>query len=238
MKPLLLSLLAVATAAAVDVPPQPLAQKGALVFSDDFARAELGDKWRVTTPTFAIADGVLRASQTKPEHGAVGRADIGLKDLVLELKFRFDGAKSINVVCNDRAWKESHGSHICRVSLSPDGLFLGDDKERLSHTIEEMAKDPARKAEVAKLVAGRSVKVPMTLEPERWYRLCMEIVGDEMRVSIDDKPVGWLKSSGIAHPTKTDFHFTVSGAEKEFALFDDVRVWAAEPAKSPASAAR
>jgi hypothetical protein len=233
MKTILLSLLAVATAAAAgDVPAQPLAKKGALVFSDDFARAELGDKWRVTTPTFAIADDVLRASQTKPEHGAVARADINLKDLVLELKFRFEGAKSINVVCNDRAWKESHGSHICRVTLSPEGLFLGDDKERLSHTIEEMAKDPARKAEVAKLVAGRSAKFPMKLEPARWYRLTMEIVGDEMRASIDDQPVGFLKSSGIGHPNKTDFHFTVSGTEKEFALFDDVHVWAAEPAKA------
>lgn len=241
MKTILLSILAlatVATAAAGDVPAQPIAQKGALVFSDDFERPELGDKWKVTTPTFAITDGVLRASQTKPEHGAVARADIGLKDLVLELKFRFEGAKSINVVCNDRAWKESHGSHICRVFLAPTGLFLGDDKERLSHAIEEMEKDPARKAEVAKLVAGRSVKVPMKLEPARWYRLSWEIAGDEMRVSIDDKPVGWLKSSGIAHPTKTDFHFTVSGTEKEFALFDDVRVWAAEPAKASSAAAR
>jgi hypothetical protein len=236
MKTILLSLLAVATAIAGDVPAQPLAKKSGLVFSDDFARAELGDKWRVTTPTFAITDGMLRASQTKPEHGAVARAEIGLKDLVLELKFRFEGAKNINVVCNDRAWKESHGSHVCRVSLSPDGLFLGDDKERLSHTIEEMAKDPARKAEVAKLVAGRSVKIPMKLEPERWYRLAWEIVGDEMRVSLDDQPVGWLKSSGIAHPNKTDFHFTVSGTEKGFALFEDVRVWAAEPAKAGTSA--
>jgi hypothetical protein len=216
---------------AAEVPAQPLAEKGALIFSDDFERGELGGKWRVTTPAFAIADGVLRCSQTKPEHGAVGRVDIGQKDLVLEFKFRFEGATNINAVCNDRAWKDSHGSHICRVSLSPKGIMLGDDKERWSHAIEEMRKDPVRKAEVEKLTAGRSVTFPMKLEQNRWYRLGLEIVGDEMRVSLDDQAVGHLKSSGIAHPIKSDFHFTVSGSASQFALFDEVRVWAAKAAK-------
>ena len=120
MRSILLALLAFSCdhVCAADVPSQPIAKKGALIFSDEFDRDELGDAWKVTTPTFTIADGVLRCSQTKAAHGAVGRVDIGLKDLVLELKFRFEGANSINVVCNDRAWKDSHGSHICRVSLS------------------------------------------------------------------------------------------------------------------------
>ena len=227
-----LILIAAAASLAADPPAQPLAKKGALIFSDDFERAELGGKWKVTTPTFVIAEGVLRCSQTKPEHGAVGRVDIGLKDLVLELRFRFEGASSINVVCNDRAWKEGHAGHICRVSLSPRGIMLGDDKERLSHAMEEMRKDPARKAEVEKFTAGRSVTIPMKLEEHRWYRLTMEIAGDELRACLDEKPVGYLKSSGIAHPIKSDFHFTVSGNATQFALFDDVRVWAAEPAQA------
>ncbi len=216
---------------AAELPAQPIAKKGSLIFFDDFERAELGPKWKVTTPTYVITDGLLRCSQTNPNHGAVGRVDIAQKDLVLELKFRFEGASSINVVCNDRAWKDSHGSHICRVSLSPKQIMLGDDKERMSHAIEEMRKDPARKAEVAKPTAGRSVVIPMKLETGRWYQLSMEIVGDEMRASLDGKAVGYLKSSGIAHPIKSDFHFTVSGNATQAAFFDDVRVWAAEPSK-------
>jgi hypothetical protein len=42
----------------------------------------------------------------------------------------------------------------------------------------------------------------------------------------DDKAVGYLKSPGLAHPTKSDFHFTVSGKD---AHFDEVRIYAAEP---------
>lgn len=225
-KRLLVFTLLSAAAFAADVPAQPLAKRGALIFSDDFDRAELGSKWRVTTPTLTVSDGALHGIQTKPEHGAVGRVDIGQKDLVLEFKFRFEGATNINAVCNDRNYRLSHGSHLCRVSLSPKGLLLGDDKTRWDHTVEELRKDPARKAEVDKLTAGTTTNVPMKFEPHRWYRLTLEIVGDEMRACLDDRPVGYLKSPGIAHPTKTDFHFTISGKD---ALFDDVRVWAAAP---------
>jgi hypothetical protein len=232
MKTLLLSVLAFAAPClAADPPAQPIAKKGALLFTDDFGRTELGDKWRVTTPTFAIADGVLRCSQTKPTHGAVGHVYIAQKDLVLEFKFRFEGATHINAVWNDKDWKDGHAGHICRVSLSPNGIMLGDDKERMNHAIEEMRKDPARKAEVEKLTAGRSVNIPMKLEEHRWYRLTMEVVGDELRASLDGKAIGYLKSSGIAHPTKSDFHFTVSGDATQFALFDDVNVWAATRAE-------
>ena len=85
--PLLGVFAAVTVASAADVPAQPIAKKGASVFSDDFERSELGAKWRVTTPTFVIADGVLKCSQTKPTHGAVGRVDIAQKDLVLDSSF-------------------------------------------------------------------------------------------------------------------------------------------------------
>ena len=217
---------AIALSIASDPPAQPLAKKGALIFSDDFSAPELSKAWRVTYPSFVIADGALKASQTKPEHSAVGRVHVGLKDLVIEFKFRLGGATSINAVCNDLEYKEGHGGHICRVSLSPKQIFLGDDKERLRHEIEEMKKDPARKEEVKKLTAGREQSIPIALDPARWYALAMEIVGDEMRVSLDGKAVGYLKSSGLAHPMKREFYFAVSGQD---ALFDDVRIWAAEP---------
>jgi hypothetical protein len=42
---------------------------------------------------------------------------------------------------------------------------------------------------------------------------------------LDDKPVGWLKSSGLAHATKPDLKISVSGRQ---ALFDDLKVWAVE----------
>ena len=44
----------------------------------------------------------------------------------------------------------------------------------------------------------------------------MAVVGDEMRVALDGKPVASLKSPGFAHPTKSGFGFTVSDKEVHF----------------------
>ena len=52
----------------------------------------------------------------------------------------------------------------------------------------------------------------------------IEIVGDLMKVAVDGKPVAELRSPGIAHETKTSFHFTVSGPGMRF---DDVHIRAA-----------
>jgi hypothetical protein len=194
---------------------------GALLFSDDFNRAELGSAWRVLHPECVIADGTLKITQVK-EHSAVGMVKVGAKDVTVEFRFRLGGATSVNAVFNDRDFKEGHGGHLARVSLSPRRIFLADDKERLRHDIEEMRKDPKRKAEADQLTAGRTASFPTRLEPDRWYQLTMSIVGNEMRVSLDGKPIGSLKSFGLAHPVKSDFYFAVSGKD---ARFDDVRIW-------------
>jgi hypothetical protein len=120
------------------------AKRDAPIFSDDFNCAELGDAWRVSTPTFVLADGALKATQTHP-HSAVGMVKVGRKDGVIECRFRFDGATVINTVFNDRDFKDGHGGHLARVSLSPNRIYLSDDKERLRHDSEEMRKDPKRK---------------------------------------------------------------------------------------------
>ncbi len=227
MKISLLILLACAPLLrAAEVPSQPIAKKGALIFSDDFSAPELAKAWRISFPSFTVAEGVLQASQTKPEHSAVGRTPVGAKDLVIEFKCRLGGATQINAVLNDLQYKDGHGGHLCRVSLSPRQIFLGDDKERLRRGIEEMKKDPARRDEVKRLTAGRTRSIPTTLDPARWYAYAVEIVGDEMRVSLDGQPIGFLKSSGLAHPDKREFYFAVGGSG---AQFDEVRIWKAEP---------
>lgn len=92
----------------------------------------------------------------------------------------------------------------------------------MRNDIYEMKKDPARKAEVAKLLAGRSVTYPAKLRAGQWYTLVAETVGDAMRVTLDGRPAGYLKSSGIAHPTKSKIELGVAGKD---GLFDDLKVW-------------
>jgi hypothetical protein len=98
----------------------------------------------------------------------------------------------------------------------------------MRNDIYAMKKDPSKKAEVAKLLAGRSVTYPAKLETGKWYTLVVETIGDEMRVTIDGKPAGFLKSSGIAHATKSKIELGVAGKD---GFFDDIKVWNAETAR-------
>ena len=205
----------------------PSAKDRKLVCQDQFDRAEPGDAWRIPIPTFTISNGVLVGSQTRDDHGAVARAKAEMRDGIVEFRFRLNGSSGFNCVFEDREHKGTHAGHICRVSIAPKQIRLGDDCEGvMRNDIFEMRKDPARKAEAEKLLVGRSKALPVNLTNGQWYRLRIEIIGQEMRVSLDDKVLGSLTSPGIGHPIKREFGFTVNGKTAEF---DDLSVWSTEP---------
>ncbi len=204
---------------------EPLAQKGELLFTDDFERSDLGN-WKPLIPTFAVQNGVLKGWQTRDDHGAVGRVYRPMKDVIVEFKYKLDGSTGFNAVFDEQKFKGSHAGHICRVAFTPKQILLADDKEgAMRNDIDLMRKDPAKKAEVAKLLVGRSFVVKLTPAPEAWHNVMIEILGDQMRLTVDGKELGTLKSPGIAHEAKSSFHFTVNG---EGVLFDDVRIWQAK----------
>jgi hypothetical protein len=75
---------------------------------------------------------------------------------------------------------------------------------------------------VAELLKGRQITYPTQLEVGKWYTLVVETIGDEMRVTLDGKPAAYLKSSGIAHATKSKIELGVAGKN---GFFDDIKVW-------------
>ena len=199
-----------------------VASAGEVLFSDDFERAELGAAWKSSIPAFQIENGVLKSWQARDDHGAVGGIKVNRKDMIVEFSFRLAGSKTFNAVWDDKALKESHAGHVCRVVFAPTQIRLGDDKEGIMRNdIFAMRRDPKRKSEADKLLVGRGANFPAKIEQDRWYRARIEIQGDTLHVTLDGKPVGSLTSPGIGHANKSDFHFTVTGTG---ALFDDVRV--------------
>lgn len=223
------------------IPEAPIARKGALLFSDDFQGAEPAKEWHKVVPTFVVADGVLRGTQTrdkdvpaadgKPEvkaHAAVHGLQVPTKDSVVEARIRFEGATMMDVEFDDREYKGAHYGHICRAQVRLNEVRLMDEKEgTMRNDIRAMASDPSKKEERNRLLAGRNATFPVKLEEKTWYTLVVETVGDEMRVSIDGKAVGYLKSPGIGHATKSKIELGVAGKD---GLFDDIKVWNAEPA--------
>jgi hypothetical protein len=224
------------------VPAVPIAEKKELLFADDFASAAPAKPWHRVVPTFAFEKGVLTGTQTRDKdvptadgksvvkaHAAVHGLEIPTKDSVVEVKIRFDGATMIDVEFDDRAYTGAHYGHICRAQVRLAGVTIIDERDgTMRNDIYAMKKDPAKKAEVAKLLAGRSITCPAKLEAGKWYALAVETVGEAMRVSIDGKPMAYLKSSGIGHATKSKIELGVAGKSGSF---DDLKVWNAVPAK-------
>jgi hypothetical protein len=236
----LVSLLAVAAglvaAELPRVPAEPIAAKAELLFADDFQGAEPAKLWHKVVPTFAVENGALKGTQTRDKnlpaadgkpavtaHAAVHGLELPTKDSIVEVKIRFEGASMIDVEFDDRKYTGAHYGHLCRAQVRLDRVTLIDERDgTMRNDIYQMNQDPAKKAERTKLLAGRMATYPLKLETGRWYTLVVETIGDEMRVTIDGRPVGYLKSSGIAHPTKSKIEFGVAGKD---GYFDDLKVW-------------
>lgn len=193
------------------------------LFQDDFSHEGLRE-WKSVIPAFEVRDGVLHAHQARADHGAVGRVHRPMRDVAAEFRFRLEGSTSFNAVFDDQAHKGSHAGHILRVAFTPGRITLGDDKEGvMRNDIYELRRTPEGKQKSAELLKGRSASVAVKLEQERWHSVRIEVKGDLLRVFLDGKPAGELRSPGVAHPTKTSFHFTVNGKGMSF---DDVRLTA------------
>jgi hypothetical protein len=224
------------------IPTESIAKKKEVLFSDDFQGAEPAKVWHKVVPTFAVENGTLKGTQTRDQnipaadgkpavtaHAAVHGLEIPTKDSVVECKIRFEGATMIDVEFDDRKYTGAHYGHLCRAQVRLNGVTVIDERDgTMRNDIYEMTKDPTKKEERAQLLKGRTVTYPAKLEPGKWYTLVVETVGDEMRVTLDGQPAAYLKSSGIAHETKSKIELGVAGKD---GFFDDIKVWNAEPAK-------
>jgi hypothetical protein len=219
---------------------QPLlARPGKLLFEDDFSRGEIGPKWKVGMGFFNIENGVLRGAENPADkHGGFAKTRFEFKDVVAEFSFKFDGSTSFNFTMDDSSYKASHAGHICRVSVYPTQIYLGDMKfgamkNEVYAKLHDPNTTPAEKKEVQASIKDKSATFKMAIDPAAWHQARVEIVGDEMLVSIDGKTAGYLKSEGIGHPSKNLLGFTILGTST---LLDNVKVW--EATASPEWATR
>ena len=231
---------------AADLPPVPaqsIAKKKELLFSDDFESATTNKLWHRVVPTFAFEKGMLKGTQTRDKnapaadgkpavqaHAAVHGLELPTKDSVVECRIKLEGATFVSVEFDDRKYTGAHYGHICLAQVRTNGVTIIDQRDgNMRNDIYEMSKDPAKKAERNKLLAGRQVTYPLKVTSGEWHALAVETVGEEMRVTLDGKPVAYHKSSGIGHATKSKIELGVGGKD---GYFDDIKVWNAEPAKN------
>ena len=227
------------------IPSESIATKKDLLFADDFKDVTHDAKWHRVVDTFVFEKGALKGTQTrdknipaadgKPEvkaHAAVYGLELPTKDSVVETKIRFDGNTMMDVEFDDRKFEGSHYGHLCRAQVYLDKVNLMDERDGTqSNNLIELRKDAAKnKDAINKLLATHTASFPLAtkLEAGKVYTLVVETVGDEMRVTLDGKPVGFLKSPGIGHVTKSKIELGVAGKS---GWFEDIKVWNAVSAK-------
>lgn len=220
--------------AAGDAPT--LAAPGKVLFEDNFSRAEMAPKWRVGKGFFTVKDGAVTVAENPDDHhGAYAYVtpNFPYKDIVAEFSVKLDGARSCSLMVNDSKYKESHAGHILKATVQPGKVNLADWKYgAMKNDIYERMKDPATTAEEKKTlrqsIKDKSADFKVSADLSQWHSVRVEIVGDEMLVSIDGKPAGYLKSEGINHPTKNAIGFEVGGKSVDI---KDVKVREATESK-------
>jgi hypothetical protein len=207
---------------------RPLAEKGALVFSDDFSKDDFGSVWTERIKSAGVENGVMYGRQTTKEHGSVTTAKLDLPDgnLICECRLQIERNATLAFSFDDMKHPGSVAGHIARVTIEQQEINLHDDKEgSMNRKLLDQRKsdDAAVKAKAEEEIKQHKLRIPIKVETHAWHTFSAEIVGDQMRVTLDGKPIGLLKAPGLAHATKPDLKISVSGKE---ALIDDLRVWA------------
>lgn len=205
---------------------------GKLLFEDDFAREELAPKWKVGKGSFVLKDGVVTVGENPDDkHGAYAyvKPSFQFKDIVVEYSARLDGSRACHLMINDSAYKEAHAGHILRATILPGKVDLADYKfGSMKNDIYDKLKDPKttddEKKKLRESIKDKSAAFKVDADLAQWHAIRVEIVGDEMLLSIDGKPAGYLRSQGLDHATKNAIGFEVGGKSS---CLKAMKVWEA-----------
>lgn len=208
-----------------------LAKAGKLLFEDDFGRAQIPPKWRLGKGFWEIQEGTVVAAENPADnHGAYAYADprFPYKDIVAQFSFKFAGSTNCHFMMEDSNYKGAHAGHIIRATITPTSANVADSKlGAMKNEIYEKMKDPKttdeEKKQIQASIKDKSASFKVTVD-DQWHQARVEVVGDEMLLSIDNRPVAYLKSEGVDHPTKNMVGFTVGGKSLQL---DNVKVWEA-----------
>lgn len=187
-------------------PATLMAERGKVLFQEDFARP-LSPEWRSAKGKWEIADGALRGAERKVDmHGAVTRHALPYRNVVIQYSFKLDGTRQTSLSINDAK------GHCCRVVINPTGFTVQKD----SHD-----KNVTDKAAVLQ-------RVETPIKPGEWHTVVVELLGKEMLARVDGGPVAYGANDTI-DVDKANFGLTVAG---EAASFKNLRVWEALPSKT------
>ena len=234
------SIFLLMVAVSIGLPPQPttFAQTagGVVLLEDDFTREEkddskeeVGNGWGTNSKSRAkgvkqvdLADGAMRITKAKvADHGVSVTHEVAFRDATIRLRFQLGKGDDLGINIADMKEKKVHAGHICMSRIRLDRVEIADLKTG-TMDLETRKRRLAKKAtkEDEARIRNSKKQFKHKLEANAWHQLEVNIAGDVMSVSIDNKKVGDFQSPGIAHATKSRLRLAVNKS----AWIDDVKV--------------
>lgn len=223
-----------------------LRDKGTLIFKDTFDREEdgnlaaaIGNGWNSATanrvPNIKQADldgGVLKVtSAVEAGHQAHIHHEAGFEDGGAIVRFKLPGvnkSEALTVGFVDRETSKARAGHLCYavISNTPPQVQLLDRKTGYSDPEVAKRRDQYLKTgeklpEDLQALLDSKMKFVDWQPDNEWHTLVLVTEGDEMRVTLNGKPLGSHRSEGFAHPMKRWFSLLMNPS----AWIDEVEVW-------------
>ncbi len=197
---------AVSPQTAESKPPQTqLADAGQRSFFDTFqptsAHWFFNEEW-------SVENGSLVRHKTGSENSRIFLRETELQDAVVAFDFRLGASQDIRFVTG------SGGSYNAVIHIRPDHFFVQTAQDKSGPWFSQRQGDCA-----------------FRFEPDRWYTMTVEFLGDELVASVDENHLVYAKHPMLAK-TRRYFAFQV---DQHSATFDNVRIHAA---RLPGNASR
>ena len=192
----LLAVSALGLAAQSASADEPLLAIPGKVILDAKLSEGLAAPFKAAKGKWEASDGALRGSELEADkHGGVMRATQEMKDFIIEVEVKFDGAKSTSLSVNAKK------DHMARISITPQSVAIQRDDN------DHEGPDKA--------VVFHRVKAD--IKPGEWHKVRMEMVGDTMLGKVDDI-VGW-GSNDLFNQVRANPGVTVAGQSMMFRNF-------------------
>ncbi|MCX7012054.1 MAG: hypothetical protein NTW86_05725 [Candidatus Sumerlaeota bacterium] len=198
------------------VPPVPgagleptLGAKGRLLLEEEFDGDTLPKGWNLTSGGLRVADGALHASQTG-ESGRLGlfNCDLPMQDAAIQIDFKFDGARGINVSVNPSPGELNKKGHLFSVMIAPAMWNITEHNNKADRNSRSEALASA----------------PEQFEQGHWYTLLVEFKGEEVVAQVQGKKPLRAASQEF-RVKKPGIEFRVAGKDAGEVLLDHLRVW-------------
>jgi hypothetical protein len=194
--------------AAADLEPL-LGAKGRLLLEEEFEANALPKAWTIKNGNVRVVEGSLRASQNK-EAGrlCLFNCEQPMQDAAIQIDFKFDGARGINVSVNPSPGELNKHGHLYSVMITPAmwNITEHNDKADRNSRSKALASAPAR------------------FEQGRWYTLLIENKGPDVVARVEGKEPLRAASPDF-RVKKPGIEFRAIGPSGEEVSFDNLRVW-------------